>query len=172
MAALNYKHLRYFWVVAKAGGIARAGKQLHLTPQSISGQLRELQEALGVELFRRAGRNLELTDIGRLALSYADEIFSLGEELLEALPRHPAGRIMQFRVGIADVVPKSVAYRLVEPTMRLKEQLRMVCREGRFSSLLADLAVHRLDLVIADQPLPSNLNVRGFSHLLGECGLT
>lgn len=171
MSALNYKHLHYFWVVAKAGGVARAAERLHLTPQSISGQLGVLEEALATQLFRRSGRTLELTEAGRLVLNYAEQIFVLGKEMQEALRHHPSSRTALFRVGIADVVPKSVAYRLLEPAMRIKEKPRLLCREGRLDSLLGDLAVHRLDLVIADRPMPANLNVRGFSHLLGECGL-
>lgn len=172
MRPLNYKHLHYFWVVAKTGGIARAGEQLHLTPQSISGQLHVLEEALGEKLLRRAGRNLELTDVGRLVLSYADEIFALGEELQAALGAGVAGRPLQFRVGVADMVPKSLAYHLLEPAMALPQTLRIAAREGRLASLLADLAVHKLDLVISDRPMPPTLNVRGFNHLLGECGMT
>lgn len=172
MSSLNYKHLRYFWMVAKSGAIARAGEQLHLTPQSISGQLRELEERLGVELFRRAGRGLELTDTGRRILSYADEIFSLGDELLEVVRDQATQKSLPFTVGIADFVPKSVAYRLVEPALRLAEPVRLICREGRLTALLAELAVHRLDMVIADRPMPSNLSVRGYSHLLGESHLT
>lgn len=172
MATLNYKHLRYFWMVAKSGAIARAGEQLHLTPQAISGQLRELEDALGVELFRRAGRGLEVTDAGRRILSYAEEIFALGDELLEVARDQTTRRSLLFTVGIADSVPKSVAHRLVEPALRLPEAVRLVCREGRLTALLAELAVHRLDMVIADRPMPSNLNVRGYSHLLGESDLT
>lgn len=172
MAALNYKHLRYFWAVAKLGSIARASKQLHLTPQSISGQLSELEENLGADLFRRAGRGLELTDTGQRILSYAEEIFTLGDELLDVVRNQALKRSLPFTVGIADSVPKSIAYLLVEPALRLAEPVRLICREGRLTSLLADLAVHRLDLVIADRPMPSNLNVRGFSHLLGESSLT
>jgi len=172
MSALNYKHLHYFWVVAKAGGVSKAAERLHLTPQSISGQLGVLEEALATQLFRRVGRTLELTDAGRMVLGYAEEIFVLGEELQEALRQQPASRSMQFRVGIADMVAKSVAYQLLEPAMRIDEKPRLQCREGRLDSLLGELAVHRLDLVIADRPMPSKLNVRGFSHLLGECGLT
>lgn len=172
MATLNYKHLRYFWAVAKSGSIVRAGEQLHLTPQSISGQLSELEASLGADLFRRAGRGLELTDTGRRILSYAEEIFALGDELLAVVRDQDTLRSLPFTVGIADSVPKSVAYRLVEPALRLKEPVRLVCREGRLTALLADLAVHRLDLVIADRPMPANLNVRGYSHLLGECDVT
>jgi LysR family transcriptional activator of nhaA len=172
VSALNYKHLHYFWVVAKAGGVSKAAERLHLTPQSISGQLGVLEEALATQLFRRVGRTLELTDAGRMVLGYAEEIFVLGEELQEALRQQPASRSMQFRVGIADMVAKSVAYQLLEPAMRIDEKPRLQCREGRLDSLLGELAVHRLDLVIADRPMPSKLNVRGFSHLLGECGLS
>ena len=172
MGALNFKHLRYFWAVAKAGGITRASERLHLTPQTISGQISLFENLLGYRLFERAGRRVVLTDAGRMALSYADEIFTLGEEL-EGVLRSPAGgRPPQFGVGVADAVPKVVAYRLLEPAVRLPEPLRIVCREGKLASLLAELAVHRLDIVIADGPMPPAVNVKGFSHLLGECGLT
>jgi LysR family transcriptional activator of nhaA len=172
MAALNFKHLRYFWVVAKSGAIARAAEQLHLTPQSISGQLRELEESLGVELFRRAGRGLELTEAGRRILRYAEEIFTLGDELLDVVRDQSRLIHLPFRVGIADSVPKSVAQRVVAPALHLAEPVRLICREGRLTLLLAELAVHRLDMVIADRPMPANLNVRGYSHLLGESDLT
>ncbi len=172
MGSLNFKHLRYFWVVAKAGGIARASERLHLTPQTISGQISGFEGLLGYKLFARAGRRLVLTEAGRVALSYADEIFTLGEEL-EGVLRSPAeGRPLQFSVGVADAVPKVVAYRLLEPAVRLPEPLRIVCREGRLASLLGDLAVHRLDIVISDSPMPAAVNVKGFNHLLGECGVT
>ena len=172
MGSLNFNHLRYFWVVAKAGGIARASERLHLTPQTISGQVSLFEDVLGYKLFTRVGRRLELTDAGRMALSYADEIFTMGEELEGVLRNPAAGRPMQFSVGVSDAVPKVVAYRLLEPAMRLPEPLRIVCREGKLASLLAELAVHRLDIVIADGPMPAAVNVKGFSHLLGECGVT
>lgn len=172
MSALNYKHLHYFWVVAKAGGIARAAERLHLTPQTVSGQISLFEDVLGYKLFTRVGRRLELNDAGHVVLSYADEIFSLGEELENVLQHNPVGRTVQFRVGIADAVPKSIAYRLLEPSVRLPEALRLVAREGRLTNLLADLAVQRLDLVIADRPMPANVNVRCYNHLLGECGIT
>ena len=172
MAALNFKHLRYFWTVAKTGSIARAAVQLNLTPQSISGQLSEFEDSLGVELFRRAGRNRELTDAGRSILRYAEEIFTIGDELLGALHDQKMVKTLSFRVGVADSVSKSIAYRLVEPALKLSEPVRLVCREGRLASLLAELSIHRLDMIIADQAMPANLNVRGYSHLLGESGLT
>jgi LysR family transcriptional activator of nhaA len=170
MANLNYKHLRYFWMVAKSGSIARAGEQLHLTPQSISGQLSEFESVLGVELFRRVGRGLELTETGQRLLGYAEQIFVLGDEMLDAIRDDSLLHSVPFRVGIADSVPKMVAYRLVEPSLGLAEPIRLICREGRLTSLLADLAVHRLDMVIADRPMPDNLNVRGYDHFLGESG--
>jgi LysR family transcriptional activator of nhaA len=172
MSSLNFKHLRYFWMVARTGSIAKAAEQLHLTPQSISGQLSEFADTLGVELFRRAGRNLELTDTGRRILSYAEEIFSTGDALLEIVRDQSLRTTMAFRVGCADSVSKLIACRLVEPALHLGEPLRLVCREGRLASLLADLAVHRLDLIIADRPVPGHLSVRGYNHLLGESGMT
>jgi len=169
---INYKHLHYFWVVANEGSIARASESLHLTPQTISGQLSLLEENLGEALFNRVGRNLELTETGRLALSYADEIFSLGGELEEMLHNLPDNRPLVFKVGVADVVPKSIAYRLLAPSLKLSEGVRIVCREKNLDSLLADLALHKIDLVISDGPIPQNVNVRGYNHQLGECGIS
>jgi LysR family transcriptional regulator, transcriptional activator of nhaA len=169
---INYKHLHYFWVVAKEGGIARASERLHITPQTISGQLSLLEESLGESLFTRAGRNLELSEAGRLALSYADEIFTLGSELEDVLRNIPDGRPLVFKVGVTDVVPKSIAYRLLAPALQLPEPVRIVCRENNFDALLAELALHRIDLVIADSAIPQGVNVRGFNHQLGECGIS
>ncbi|MFV2055476.1 MAG: transcriptional activator NhaR [Thiohalomonadales bacterium] len=169
---INYKHLHYFWVVAKEGGIARAGERLHLTPQTISGQIGLLEENLGEALFNRVGRNLELTETGRLVLSYADEIYSLGGELEEMVRNLPVGRTMVFKVGVVEVVPKSIAYRLLAPALQLPEPVRIVCREGAIDTLLAELAVHHVDLVIADGPIPPGVNVRGFNHPLGDCGIS
>lgn len=169
---INYKHLHYFWVVARQGGIARASESLHLTPQTISGQINMLEEKLGQPLFSKAGRNLELTETGRLVLSYADEIFSLGGELEEAVHNLPAERPMVFKVGVADVVPKTIAYRLLAPAMKLPDQVRIVCKENNLESLLGELALHRVDMVIADGPIPPGINVRGYNHALGECGIS
>ena len=172
MATLNFKHLRYYWAVARTGSIARAAEQLHLAPHSISGQLKEFEASLGVDLFRRVGRNLELTDAGQRILSYAEDIFSIGDELLDALRDQMAKKALTFRVGIADSVSKAVAYRLVEPALNLEEPVRLICREGRLASLLAELSIHKLDMIIADRPMPAHLNVRGYNHLLGESGLS
>lgn len=171
MKTLNFKHLRYFWMVAKSGSIARASEQLHLTPQSVSGQLSAFEARLGVTLFSRTGRRLELTDTGRRMLGYAEQIFALGDEMVEALEDQAAHQVLPFRVGVADSVPKQVAYRLVAPALALDAPVRLVCREGRLAPLLAELAVHRLDMVIADRPMPANLNVRAYNHLLGESPL-
>jgi LysR family transcriptional activator of nhaA len=172
MSSLNYKHLRHFWSVAKAGGIARASERLHLTPQTVSGQLSLFEDTLGYKLFNRVGRRLELSDAGRVVLRYAEEIFTLGEEL-EGVMRDPTeSRMPQFRVGVSDAVPKSIAYRLLEPAVRLPEPPCIVCREGKLASLLAELAIQRLDIVIADSPMSPAVSVKGFSHLLGESGMT
>ncbi|HEY9446404.1 MAG TPA: transcriptional activator NhaR [Burkholderiales bacterium] len=171
MSILNYKHLHYFWVVAKAGGVARASERLHVTAQTISGQIGLFEHVLGCKLFTRNGRRLELTDAGRMVLGYAEGIFALGGELEEALRRPSGKQPVQFRVGVADAVPKSVAYRLLKPTLALREPLRILCREGALASLLGDLAIHRLDVVLANSPVPDNINVRCYSHLLGECGI-
>lgn len=170
---MNFKHLQYFWQVAKAGSVARASEHLHLTPQTISGQIGLLEDDLGVSLFTKRGRNLELTDAGRLAFGYAQDIFALGSELEESLRNYSAGgRPSEFRVGISDAVSKTITYRLIEPATRLPEAVRIVCREGKLDSLLAELAVHRLDMVIADASIPPSMSVRAYNHRLGESGIS
>ena len=166
---MNFKHLHYFWVAAKAGGIVRAGEQLNTTPQTLSGQIKLLEGWLGRSLFRKSGRHLELTEEGRLALGYAEQIFSLGAELETAMRQARGGqKILEFRVGVADSVAKSVVYRLLEPAMALKEAVRLVCSEGKFPDLLAQLALHRVDLVIADEPMTGRVSVKAFNHPLGS----
>ncbi|MES9967415.1 MAG: transcriptional activator NhaR [Sedimenticola sp.] len=169
---INYKHLHYFLMVAKEGSIARAGERLHLTPQTISGQLSQLEQNLGQILFNRVGRKLELTETGRLVLSYADEIFSLGGELEEIVSNLPDERPQLFKVGVTEVVPKSIAYRLLAPALELPDPVRIICREGPINALLTELALHRIDLVIADSPMPPGGGVGGFNHHLGDCGIT
>ncbi|MET0265618.1 MAG: transcriptional activator NhaR [Duganella sp.] len=171
MATLNYKHLRYFWMVARSGSIAKAAEQLHLTPQSISGQLTEFADTLGVELFRRVGRRLELTETGNRVLRHAEDIFSAGDALLEVVRDQASTKASSYRVGVSDSVSKAVACQLIAPALSLDEPTRLICREGRLAALLADMAIHRLDLIIADRPMPSHLSVRGYSHLLGESDL-
>ena len=165
---LNYKQLHHFWTVARAGGIVRAAERSGLAPQTLSGQIATLETDLGVNLFKRQGRGLVLTETGRMVLDYAEEIFRLGNELEEALQSRATGRAVPFRVGIADVVPKAIAWLLLAPSMDLPEPMRIVCREGKFDALLGELAIHKLDVVLADSPLPPAMDVRGFSHALGE----
>jgi LysR family transcriptional regulator, transcriptional activator of nhaA len=170
---MNFKHLHYFWMAAKTGGILRAGEQLNTTPQTLSGQIKLLEERLGRKLFRKRGRNLELTDEGRIAVGYADEIFSLSAELEAALQTSGKGaRTLDFRVGVSDAVPKSVACRLLEPTWTVAEPVRLICVEGKLRDLLAQLSVHQLDLVIADEPMPRALSVKAFNHALGSTSLS
>lgn len=166
---MNYRHLHYFWTVVRAGGVLRASEQLHLTPQTLSGQIRQLEERLGHRLLRKAGRGVEPTEAGRMALQYAEEIFSLGGELEEALRGQRDGAPTALvRVGVADAVPKAIAYHVVEPALRIQPQPRLVCSEGKLPDLLGQLALRRLDLVVSDVPLPTHLGVRAFSHLLGR----
>lgn len=169
---MNFKHLYYFWVAARAGSLVKAGTQLHITPQTLSGQIKLLEESLDKKLFRKSGRNLEVTDAGRLALDYADEIFSLGAELESAVRREQEATQTQLRVGIADSVPKPIAYRLLEPALDRADSLRLICHEGKLHALLAQLAVHGLDLIIADAPIPADVNVKAFNHSLGRSTLT
>lgn len=170
---MNYKHLHYFWATARAGGIVRAGAQLHVTPQTLSTQIKLLETRLGCSLFRKAGRRLELTAEGRTALRYAEQIFTLGAELQAALGEaHGGQRSMEFRVGIADAVPKSIAYRLLEPALAPPGQVRLICHEGTLADLLAQLSVNRLDLVIADEPMGGRARIKAFNHALGSTAMS
>lgn len=171
MHRLNYHHLLYFWTVAREGTIARACAKLHLTQPTISGQMRSLEKAIGAKLFDRAGRNLVLSHTGRVVFRYADEIFSLGAELQEHLKERPRGRPLRLMVGVADTLPKQIAYRLLEPALRLPEEVQIVCDQGRFDYLLSQLAVNEMDVVLADAPVSPITKIRAFSHLLGECGV-
>ena len=170
---MNFKHLHYFWVAAKAGGIMRAGEQLHAAPQTVSTQIKLLEDRLGGKLFRRSGRHLELTDAGQVALGYAEDIFTLGIELESAFRQARNGaRTLDFRVGVADSVAKSVAYRLLEPALNAPEPVRLICGEGKLPELLSQLALNRLDLVIADEPMPKRVSVKAFNHALGSSVMT
>lgn len=169
---LNFKHLHYFWVVGQQGGVTKASESLHVTPQTISGQINQLEAELGRELFEKAGRGLQLTDFGKLVMSYAEEIFTLGNELEAQIAHADEEQPILLRVGVADAVPKTIASRILMPAMNLNERIRFVCKESTQENLLADLALHRLDCVLADGPIPSNLGVRGHNHRLGESGLS
>jgi LysR family transcriptional activator of nhaA len=168
---LNYNHLQYFWVVAREGSIARAAELLHLTPQTISGQLKLLEDSVGTPLFQRVGRGLALTECGQMVQRYADEIFTLGAELSERLHSGGMEAPETLKVGIVNSIAKLIAYRVIEPTLSLDDAPRIICREGDIEELLGDLAVHRLDLVISDRPLPTGLNVRAYNHPLGQSGI-
>ncbi len=170
MAHINLKHLRYFWAVAKKGGIAPASKFLNVTPQTISGQLKLLERDLGVKLFRKFGRNLALTEAGQKALGYSEKMFQLEAELEMALFGPPGNLGSLFRVGVVDAIPKLIVYRMIEPVLNSTSSFRLICREGDITTLLADLAVHKLDLVLTDCPVPPTLRLDLFSHPLGECG--
>jgi LysR family transcriptional activator of nhaA len=170
---MNFKHLYYFWATARAGGVMRAGEQLHITPQTLSGQIKLLEEQFGSALFRKVGRRLELTEEGRTALGYADQIFGLGAELEAAIGQsREVGRPIECRVGIADAVPKSIAYRLLEPALDVGQPVRLICHEGKFADLLGQLAIQRLDLVIADEPMNRQMSVKAFNHPLGNTAMS
>ncbi|BFM48523.1 transcriptional activator NhaR [Marinomonas sp. THO17] len=169
---INFKHLHYFWVVAKQGSINKASKILHITPQTISGQIHLLEDQLGTTLFEKVGRRLQLTDMGRMALGYADDIFALGGELEQNMKGKEQDQTQFLQIGIADAVPKSIAYRLIKPALNLDYPVRIVCKEDSLPNLLSRLALHKLDLIIADGPIPENIGVRGFNHKLGKCGIS
>lgn len=172
MEWLNYHHLLYFWAVAREGTIAKASEMLLLAQPTISEQVRNLEESLGTKLFQKEGRNLILTEEGRIAYEYADEIFSRGRELADVLRGRQTSRILRFTIGIADVVPKLIAYRLILPALKLQEPTRLICREGKPDKLLSQLAIHQLDLVISDAPLDPAIPIKAYSHLLGRSGLS
>jgi LysR family transcriptional activator of nhaA len=165
---MNYKHLLYFWTVARLGGVVKAGEHLHVTPHTVSGQIQLLEAHFGRPLFAKQGRKLVMTETGELAFRYAQDIFSLGSELEQVL-RLPPGtrRPAELRVGIADAVPKLVASRLLEPALGGSQPFKVICREWKLDNLLAELAVHHLDLVLSDRPLPPALSVNAFNHRLG-----
>jgi LysR family transcriptional activator of nhaA len=172
MEWLNYHHLRYFWATAHEGSVTRASERLHISQPTVSAQIRELEQALGNKLFARSGRTLALTEFGQLVLRYADEVFSVGQELLDAVKDRPGVRPVPLRVGIANVIPKWIAYRLIEPALKLSKTVRLVCIEDRVERLLAELAVHHLDVVLADAPCGPTVKVRAYDHLLGDCGVS
>ncbi|KZX75373.1 LysR family transcriptional regulator [Oleiphilus sp. HI0009] len=172
MRHLNYNHLLYFWTVAKEGSVAKAADILHLTPQTISGQLKVLEDSIGEPLFQRVGRGLAITETGRVVEQYADEIFSLGSELTQRVKSKQPGTPINFNVGIVDSIPKLIAYKILEPALSFEQPIKIVCMEGKLETLLGDLAVHKLDLILSDRSIPTGLNVKAYSHELGESDLT
>jgi LysR family transcriptional activator of nhaA len=165
---LNYTHLLYFWTVAREGSIAKASEVLHLTPQTISGQLKILEQSIGEPLFERVGRGLALTDTGQVVNQYADEIFMLGAELTQRVRSSQALIPTSLNVGVVNSIPKLVALRVLEPALTMDDPVKIICQEGDLDRLLGDLAVHRLDLVISDRPIPAGTNVKAYNHALGE----
>ncbi len=168
---LNFQHLYYFWIVAREGGISRASEVLDLSPSTISAQIGQLEKALGVKLFRKVGRNIQLTDVGRIAFRYAGQIFGLGRELTHALEGWDTSGPFSLQVGIADAVPKLVATKLLQPAFSVSPEIRLTCREGRPELLLAELALHRFDLILLDAPADPGSTVRAFSRLLQDCAI-
>ncbi|MFC3095460.1 transcriptional activator NhaR [Alteromonas sediminis] len=170
--SINYKHLHYFWVVAKEGSIAKAANRLHITPQTISGQLALLEDRLNQPLFDRVGRGLELTETGRLVLRYADDIFALGKELSDVLRGSVVAGGSEFIVSAASTIPKTIVYKMLEPAIRDCPDITLTCKEGPIESILAELAVHEVDMVLSDTPLSAAYSVKAFNHFLGECGVS
>ncbi len=169
---INYHHLLYFWTVAREGSVAAACERLSLAQPTVSAQIRTLEKSLGVELFDRSRRRMELTQVGRTVYRYADDIFALGRELLDTVQGQPTGRPTRLHIGIADVVPKLVAFRLLTPALETDNDIQIICTEGKPDQLLAQLSIHELDVVLSDAPIGANVSIRGFNHLLGECDVT
>jgi LysR family transcriptional regulator, transcriptional activator of nhaA len=169
---LNYHHLRYFWTVAKEGSLKKAAEKLHVSQPSISAQLSELEEVLGEKLFRRSGRTKVLTDAGQVALRFADEIFSLGREMVNAVKQRPTAQALRLYVGVADSFPKLVTNEILKPVFAMAQPAHVICREGKLDDLVGQLAAHRLDIVLADEPASSSTKVRTFNHPLGESSIS
>jgi LysR family transcriptional activator of nhaA len=169
---LNFHHLRYFWTVARKGGVRKAADELHVSQPSISAQLRLLEDSLGEKLFKRSGRNLVLTEMGHLVLTYADEIFSAGRELMSAVKQRPGGRLLRLNVGMTDSISKLMGFEFLKPAIRFSEPVHVVCRMAAIEVLVNQLQAHRLDIVLADEPASSSLKAKTFNHRLGRSGVT
>ena len=172
MEWLNYHHLLYFWTAAKEGGLRKASEKLHVSQPSISAQISALEKALGEPLFRRSGRTKTLTETGRVVMGYAEDIFSLGREMMNTVKHRSGERPARFHVGVADSVPKFIAYEILRPVFQLQPPVQMICREGKVDALLGQLAAHRLDIVLADEPASSGSKFKTFNHLLGASDVT
>jgi LysR family transcriptional activator of nhaA len=172
MDFLNYHHLRYFWAVAKEGSLRQAAEKLYVSQPTISAQIAALEAVMGEKLFRRGGRALTLTEAGQRVFGYAEEIFSLGQQLLDSARQQQGARILRLQVGITDSLPKLASWQFIKPVFKLPQTVQVVCREGKATDLLAQLVAYRLDVVLADEPAPSSLAIKVFNHLLGESGLS
>ena len=172
MEFLNYHHLRYFWVVAKEGGLRKAAEKMHVSQPTISAQIAALEGLVGEKLFRRGGRALALTEAGQHVLVYAEEIFSIGQDLLDSVKQRPTSRPLRLRLGVADALPKLVTYHIIKPIFSLPQPVQLSCWETKVSDMLVELTAYRLDLVLADEPASSGVTTNVFNHFLGECGVT
>lgn len=172
MSKLNYHHLQYFHAIAKSGSIARASEILHITPQTLSTQLSTLEERLGYQLFERRGKRLLLNDMGRISLRYAEEIFSLGDELVYSLKNHSTDFTFRFSIGVTDVIDKILSFNILKEVYSMDDRIRLICKETGLEVLLSELAVNKLDAILSDTPLPSGSPIKAFNHLLGESGFT
>ncbi len=172
MEWLNYHHLLYFWTVVRTGGVTKASQELRLAPPTISAQIRTLERQLGERLLTKEGRRVVPTEVGRTVYRYADEVFSLGQEMLDTIKDRPTGQPLRLTIGIADVLPKEISHALIEPALHLQERVRVICREQNQEHLLAQLSVQELDVVLSDTPIGPPAKIKGFNHLLGECGTT
>jgi len=172
MTWLNYHHLYYFWLIRREGSLTAASKKLRLAPSTVSSQLNRLEEALNGKLFHRSGRNLVLTDLGHLVYRYADEIFSLGNELINEIQGHTGPSLPSFRVGVVDVIPKLVTCRILEPVFDLPARMQLVCHEGKEEKLLGELALHQLDVVLTDTPIRPGMSIKAYNHLLGDSSVS
>lgn len=172
MDFLNFHHLRYFWVVASEGSLRKAAEKLNVSQPTISAQIAALEDVLGEKLFLRSARGLSLTETGQHALSYASEIFALGNEFLHSVKQRPTKRPLRVHIGIADSLPKLVSHEIIKPVFNTGQPVQVVCLEGKVSDLLAQLVAYRLDIVLADEPATSSLRLKVFNHLLGECSVS
>lgn len=172
MKWLNYQHLYYFWCIVTYGGVTKASEKLRLSQPTVSAQIKSLEEMLGDKLFKKQGRELVLSDTGTVVFEYAEKIFSLGTELLEVLEGKEITHTKEFKIGIADVIPKTLAFKIIKPVFKEFDNVKVVCLEDKSDTLLAELAVGGIDLVISDQAIPSHIKVKGYSHLLGASDIS
>ncbi|HEX2997342.1 MAG TPA: transcriptional activator NhaR [Anaerolineales bacterium] len=168
MEWINYHHLLYFWIVSREGNLARASAELRLAQSTVSKQIHQLESMLGHRLFSKTGRRLVLTESGRVVFRYAEEIFGLGREMVDTLKDRPVGKPLRVTVGVADVVPKLIAEHVLAPALKLTGQVRLICREDKPDRLLANLALHELDVILTDAPPSPQASIRAFNHLLGS----
>lgn len=172
MAKLNYHHLQYFHAIATHGSIAKASSMIHITPQTLSAQLNLLEDQLGYKLFDRKGKRLVLNDMGHITLSYSQEIFSLGDELLHSLKNHSTDFAFRFSIGVTDVIAKVFSFNFLKTIYAMDDSIKLVCKETSLEVLLGELATNKLDAVLSDTSLPVGSPLKAYSHLIGKCGVS